>query len=166
MRLALIGFMGAGKSTVAKALAESLNQPLVELDGLIIQRSGLSSIREIFDLYGEKHFRDLESEALKTISQTGDMILSTGGGAVLRAENIECLKEKSCSICFLRTSFDVIVDRVKDLSERPLFNNLTSARELFEQRMPVYSTLADFEIDTSELDPSSVVSIIRAVIGE
>ena len=91
-KLILIGFMGAGKSTVATHLASRFNISVVEMDELIISRSGFGSIPEIFAAKGESFFRDLESEVARTLAQQSNLIISSGGGVIGRPENMEQLK--------------------------------------------------------------------------
>ena len=88
----LIGFMGVGKSTVAKLLAKELESTLVEMDETIEAETGME-ISKIFEKYGETYFRDLETELLKRITGGGGAVVSCGGGVVLRPENVRLMKE-------------------------------------------------------------------------
>ena len=90
----LIGFMGAGKSTIARSLVQKLNFPLIEMDERIVKEQGMP-ISEIFDRYGEEHFRDIESELVKTIGTLEPSVVSCGGGTVLRPENVENMKNEA-----------------------------------------------------------------------
>ena len=95
----LIGFMGAGKSTIAKALCKELQMQLVEMDARIVEEQGMS-INDIFAQYGEDHFRDIESQLILTLGEEGNTIVSCGGGVVVRPQNIEFMK-KSGKVVFL-----------------------------------------------------------------
>ena len=88
----LIGFMGCGKSTMSRLLTEKTGAELIEMDETIETESGMS-INEIFEKYGETHFRDLESQLISRITQKGGMVVSCGGGAILRPENVACMRE-------------------------------------------------------------------------
>ena len=145
----LIGFMGAGKSTIARGLVQKLNFPLIEMDERIVKEQGMP-ISEIFDRYGEEHFRDTESELVKTIGTLEPSVVSCGGGTVLRPENVENMK-KSGKIVFLTATPQTIYERVKNSSDRPILNghmNVPYIAELMEKRRPVYEGAAELTIST------------------
>ena len=145
----LIGFMGAGKSTIARSLVQKLNFPLIEMDERIVKEQGMP-ISEIFDRYGEEHFRDIESELVKTIGTLEPSVVSCGGGTVLRPENVENMK-KSGKIVFLTATPQTIYERVKNSSDRPILNghmNVPYIAELMEKRRPVYEGAAELTIST------------------
>ena len=145
----LIGFMGAGKSTIARSLVQKLNFPLIEMDERIVKEQGMP-ISEIFDRYGEEHFRDIESELVKTIGTLEPSVVSCGGGTVLRTENVENMK-KSGKIVFLTATPQTIYERVKNSSDRPILNghmNVPYIAELMEKRRPVYEGAAELTIST------------------
>ena len=104
--IALIGFMGAGKSTVAALLAKELGEELIETDAEIMRLAGLSSVNEIFDTKGEEYFRKLEKQVIKDSVKGGSSIISCGGGVVSDVESMEILKANAIVI-FLNTSFNV-----------------------------------------------------------
>lgn len=145
----LIGFMGAGKSTVAKALQRELHMRLIEMDARIVEEQGMS-INEIFDRYGEDHFRDIESGLVDAIGKEGGSIVSCGGGVVVRSRNTEAMK-KSGTIVFLTATPETIYERVKNSTERPILNGNMSVEyiaELMEKRRALYEAAADIRIAT------------------
>jgi shikimate kinase len=160
--VALIGFMGAGKSAASKALAERLGKKLVDVDSLIMHKAG-KSIPQIFREDGEIAFRELEIEVIKEISSGKNQVIDCGGGVVLNKINIDRLKQNSV-IVWLIASPEVIVRRtIMDGDGRPLLQGKdTSAKikDLLQKRQPFYEISSDIKIDTSELNISSMVEII------
>lgn len=145
----LIGFMGAGKSTIAKALCKELQMQLVEMDARIVEEQGMS-INDIFAQYGEDHFRDIESQLILTLGEEGNTIVSCGGGVVVRPQNIEFMK-KSGKVVFLSATPETIYERVKNSTDRPILNghmNVEYIAELMEKRRALYEAAADTRIDT------------------
>ena len=140
----LIGFMGCGKSTMAKLLSEETGYKLVEMDETIEAEVGMS-INEIFEKYGETHFRDLESQLVERIAKTGGAVVSCGGGAVLREQNRECMR-KNGKIIYLSATPETIYEHVKYSTNRPLLNgnmNVEYIAQLMEKRLPIYEDAAD-----------------------
>jgi shikimate kinase len=152
--VALIGFMGVGKTVVGKVLAKKLNWKFVELDLLIEQKAG-KSIPDIFQEDGEIAFRELEIEVTKEISQKERMIIACGGGIVLNQLNIDRLRQKSV-IVYLTASPEVIFKRIlRSGTERPLLKTSDKAleiRDLVKLREPFYERAADIKINTSKLN--------------
>ena len=145
----LIGFMGAGKSTIARELAAQTGAKQIEMDQLIEEQQGMA-ITEIFAQYGEVHFRDLETELLKSFSKEKNIVVSCGGGSVLREENAALMKE-SGKIILLTASPETIYERVKDCTDRPILNgnmNVDFIRGLMEKRRERYETVADVTVAT------------------
>lgn len=158
--IVLTGFMGAGKSVVGRKLAERLGLGVVDTDDVIEEESGME-ISEIFSRFGETRFRELESEAVQKVASLENSVIVTGGGVVLKAENITTLK-KNGSIVYLRASPEAIYNRVKDETHRPLLQVADPPgriRELLEQRTPFYAN-NDIEIDTTNLSVDEVVEEI------
>lgn len=165
-KVALIGFMGSGKSSIAPLLASRLDFRLVDIDAEIISRSGLATVSEIFSVHGEKFFRDLETEVASSFAQMSDIVISTGGGIIGRPVNIEQLKRGGGTIVFLRTTFETVTSRISDFSTRPLFRDIERARALFIERQPLYLKYADYVVDTDEKNPQTVCDdIIRKMVG-
>lgn len=158
--IVLIGFMGTGKSEVGKELAKTLGYKFIDTDELIERREGIS-VSEIFDKYGETYFRKIESEIIKAVSVMENVVISTGGGAVIRSENRMNLKRNSITIC-LTASPEVIYERTKDYDNRPLLktdDTYMRIKELLKEREPYYSE-ADIKIDTTQLEAQKVVETI------
>jgi shikimate kinase len=145
----LIGFMGSGKSTIAKALQKELGMPLVEMDARIVEEQGMT-INEIFERYGEAHFRDIESKLILTLGEEGNTIVSCGGGVVVRPENCEYMK-KNGTVVFLTAMPGTIYERVKNSNDRPILNghmNVEYIAQLMEKRQALYEAAADICIAT------------------
>ena len=157
--VALIGFMGVGKTVVGKALARKLNWEFIELDSLIEQKAG-KPIAEIFQQDGEIVFRGLEIEVTKEIAREKNLVIACGGGIVLNKINIDRLKEEGI-IVYLTASPRVILKRVSsEEGQRPLLeidNPTLTIRELLRFRKPFYERAADIKIDTSKLNVDEVV---------
>lgn len=166
--IALIGFMGVGKTAVGKALAEKLNKRFVELDALIEQRVG-KPIPDIFQQDGEIAFRQLEIEVTKEVARDEDQVIACGGGVVLNKINIDRLRKKSIMV-YLTASPKVILKRISAAGEeRPLLKTSDQARtvrEMLAFRKPFYERAADIKIDTSKLDINAVADQIITKIKE
>lgn len=151
--LMLIGFMGTGKTTVSSALSKITGLEEVDMDKYIVEKEGMS-IPEIFDKFGEAGFREKETEALKEIQQTKGKLVSCGGGVVLKDENVEIMKDGGV-ILLLTASPEVIFDRVKDNTDRPILNadmSLEHVKKLMDARRERYEYAADITINTDHSD--------------
>lgn len=150
--IVLSGMPGAGKSTVGKLLAQELNRPFFDLDEEIVRRAG-RSIPEIFATDGEATFRNLETEVLREVlaNQKG-IVLATGGGAVLRDENIDLL-HRNGKICFLDRPLEALLPT----SDRPLANSEEAIRRRYEERYERYCITADYRIDAD----ASIEEVVR-----
>ena len=159
----LIGFMGAGKSMIARALVKKTGAESAEMDELIERQQGMA-ITEIFQKYGEEHFRNLETELLRSLAEKTDLIVSCGGGSVLRDENAALMKENGC-IVLLTAAPETIYERVKDSKNRPVLNgnmNVAYIRELMEKRRARYEAVADIRIATDGKDADTICEEILA----
>lgn len=160
--IALIGFMGTGKTAVGKLLARKLGRKFIELDLLIKQLAG-KPIPEIFEQDGEIAFRELEIEATRKIAREQHTVIAGGGGIVLNKINIDRLKESS-RIVYLTASTEILLKRVSGVkNERPLLNVADQAlqiSELLRFRKPFYQRAADITINTSKLNIGSVTEHI------
>lgn len=161
----LIGFMGAGKSTVARELERRLGARRVEMDAAIAECEGMP-ISEIFEKYGESYFRDAETKLLRELASEEGIIVSCGGGAVLREENAALMKE--CGrIVLLQARPETIYARVKNSTERPILNgnmNVEYIRGLMEQRSGRYLAVADLIVETDEKSVSGIAEEILAAL--
>ena len=162
MNIVLCGMMGVGQSSVGIRVAELTRRKWVDTDLLIENRHG--RISDIFEYYGEARFRTLESELTAELSKETELVISTGGGLVLKPENSEMLKRNG-KIFFLRASFDELLLRVRADETRPLLKDTgkTAERlgELLAERTPVYEHVADVIVDT---DGKSVEEVAREVV--
>ena len=138
--LVLIGMPGSGKSAVGKILTETTGKPLADTDQLIVEKAG-KSIPEIFREDGEPAFRDLESEIIRELSLQGGQVISTGGGAVLRPENVTLLRQNG-RLFWLDRAPDSLVPT----DDRPLADTAAKMKQLYQEREPVYRASADMII--------------------
>lgn len=151
--IALIGFMGTGKTTISQALSRITGFEEVDVDKYIVDNAGME-ISDIFEKYGEQYFRDLETKALQEVQDRKGQIISCGGGAVLRDENVEILKQGSV-IVLLTATPETIFDRVKNHTHRPILNNdmsLEHVKELMDKREPRYQSVADIKVNVDDND--------------
>lgn len=161
MNLVLIGFMGTGKSTVAAYLSRQYDMEIVEMDELLARQEGMS-IPEIFQLHGEPYFRSLETKLLKNLQNCQNKIISCGGGAALREENVKEMK-KNGKVILLTASPETILERVKKDTSRPLLKDRKTPEgiaSLMAQRQENYLAAADFVIST---DHKSVAKICEEI---
>ncbi len=164
--IALVGFMGTGKTTIARRLAVELKADYIDLDDLIEDKEGMKIV-EIFKLKGEAYFRKVEKEIVSNISSQAGKVIACGGGVVLDEENVKNLKNNGLLIC-LRAKADVILERTKNYRHRPLLNaadKKAKVEELLHRREPFYAR-ADFSLDTSCLSEEEVVDKILAWIKD
>lgn len=162
--IVMIGFMGAGKSTVAEYLSTMFAMEVVEMDQEIVKEEGMS-IPDIFATYGEEYFRNLETNLLIEMQATKNTIVSCGGGAALREQNVKEMK-KNGKVVLLTAAPETILNRVKDSDDRPLLNgnkNVEFIANMMEQRRQKYETAADVIIHT---DNKSVLQICEEMIAK
>ena len=146
--IVLVGFMGSGKTTVGKLIAEATGMTLLDMDSIIEDRAG-KSINEIFADEGEAHFRSLERSLAQELAATEGNIISTGGGIVLNAQNIADFEKTGLVVCLLADS-ETVLDRVKHDSSRPLLAGDKESKiiQLLESRKTLYESI-HHKIDTS-----------------
>lgn len=156
--VALIGMMGAGKSTVGRVLGNLLGLPVSDSDAVIEQNSGMS-VAEIFRTKGEQAFRDQEAKVLADALATPEReIIGVAGGAVLRAETRAALKGQAF-VVWLRAPIEVLVERVKRRRiDRPMIADDPDGamRRIYVEREPIYESLADLVVDVHERSPSNI----------
>jgi shikimate kinase len=166
--IALIGFMGTGKTAVGRLLAEKLGKEFVELDAVIEKKAG-KSIPEIFRQSGEIGFRELEIEATGEVAGKKNTVIACGGGIVLNKINIDRLRGECVIVC-LTASPQVIIKRTSaDMEERPLLAVPDRARqveELLKFREPYYKRSADVTINTTRISADAVVGRIIKKLRE
>jgi shikimate kinase len=158
--------MGSGKSAVGKELARRLGMRLVELDNEIEKAEGVT-IKEIFNEYGEPYFRDRETEMVKQFASEDNVVISTGGGVVMREENMNALRDKGI-IVYLSAEPETVLERTKSSDERPLLNvvdPLQRIREILEFRKPYYEK-ADVVIATDIKTPLIIAEDVIQGIEE
>jgi shikimate kinase len=161
--IVLIGFMGTGKSSVGRVLEQHTGWPRYDTDELIAERAGMT-ITDIFDRHGEAAFRELETEALRELPTGAPAIIVTGGGVVLREENVSLLRALG-TLVNLTADLETLFERVARRNTRPLLRSDDPRRtlaELLNEREPFYRGAADLEIDTSALTHDEVA---RAVLS-
>ncbi|MGC2625715.1 MAG: shikimate kinase [Candidatus Udaeobacter sp.] len=164
--IVLIGMMGAGKSCVGRCLQRRTGLALHDIDEVVASKFGMS-IPEIFAEHGEKKFREAETEALRRMRAEEQTIIITGGGIVLRKENVEMLRSQGV-IVWLDGDEETLFARASRKQNRPLLqtNNLRkSFSEILSARRPVYANIAHIRIDTSVLTDEEVAVAILAKLG-
>ncbi len=163
--LILIGPMGSGKTTVGKQLAKRARMEFVDSDHMIEDRCGVS-ISTIFDIEGEDGFRKREAKMLQELCEQNNMVLATGGGAVMSEEN-RILLRKSGYVVYLQTSIETQLSRTQKTRNRPLLDNVDAQEkltELMEERGKLYEQEADLVVKSGERVVSKVVEeILQAV---
>lgn len=163
--LVLIGFMGAGKSVVGRELQRMTGFRLVDVDTEVERIEGIT-ISEIFATSGEAAFREVEAREIRRISEGRNQIISTGGGAVLRADNMEALEEGGIVIC-LTASAETVYARTMHNTDRPLLqveDPQGRIQEMLRQRRPYYDK-ASYVIDTEGKSPYTIASEILEAVG-
>lgn len=151
--IVLIGFMGAGKSTISEFLKTAFAMDVIEMDQIIAEREGMS-ISDIFEVYGEQYFRDLETNLLIEMQSRTNVVISCGGGTPMRECNVVEMK-KNGRVVLLTAKPETILDRVKDNHDRPLIENnktVSFIAELMEKRREKYEAAADIVIETDGKD--------------
>lgn len=166
MNITLIGMMGSGKTTVGIELEKALKTfSLVDVDSEIVKTRGLN-IPVIFEKFGESYFRELETSMIKEFLNKDNLIISTGGGAFENPENRKLLMENS-TVIYLKTSPDVIFERIKNETHRPLLSkdfSVDTISAIIEKRRRNYE-LAHFTIDTDFKSPYNIVTEISGCLN-
>ena len=157
MRVFLSGFMGAGKTTVGRLLAERLDWPFVDLDNLIEVTAG-QSVREIFEREGEAAFRARERVALAGALEQDPLLVATGGGTLANEDGLR-LARRHGLVVWLHPSFATIVQRIgaRGKADRPLFGDEAQALRLYQERLPIYRS-ADLIVDVSAAEEATEVA--------
>lgn len=166
VKIALSGFMGAGKSTVGKALAKELNLPCFETDILVVKESGRDSVRDIFERDGEIQFRELEREIWKELLEDDEepCVISMGGGLIIQEENWEAVKDiHDLCLVYLSAKFETICTRLDadKYSSRPLAREPHELEELYKFREPLYKARSHITLD---VDGKSVNEVVQEAL--
>lgn len=162
-KLVLIGYMGAGKSTIGRALAEQMQIPFLDMDTLIEEKQG-RCISDIFAQEGEAYFRELETAYLKELlEQKEEGVLSAGGGLPLRKENRELLRQMGYTV-YLQVSKETVLERLEGDKSRPLLqvaDKEEKIAKMIQNRHPIYLETADF---TVVVDGREVDTIVQEIV--
>lgn len=166
MNLILIGYRGAGKSSVGRLLAERLGWDLISTDAEIVLKAGLP-IPDIVQRFGWDHFRNLESAVCRELADKDHLIIDTGGGAILRPQNVENLKATG-SLVWLTVEVRTIIERIGGDTQRPSLTGAKSftdeVEEVLRERQPKYQAAADHIVATDEKSLSEVADTIMALL--
>lgn len=159
----LVGFMGAGKSTIARLLSHALDLDGRDLDTEIEQLSNCT-IPQIFEREGEAGFRKWETKALQQLMSQKPLVLATGGGVVTTPENWPLMRNLG-KIVALTIPFETVISRVKGGEGRPLAKDQQAMKMLFEQRQPLYN-MADYVVDCNDRSPMDIVNKICKLLSQ
>ncbi len=163
--VALIGFMGTGKTAVGQVLAKELNMSFLEMDALISSKAG-RPIPEIFEEDGEIGFREIEIEIAKRVAAEQHAVIACGGGVVLNWINIERLRESSVVVLLTASPSETLKRVSKEVGQRPLLegdDSLTRIRQMLRFRQPFYARAADISVNTSR---RSIAGVTEAIVAE
>ena len=158
--IVLVGFMGTGKTTIARGLSKNAGMKYISTDEMIEKKEGVS-INEIFTKKGEPYFRNAEKEVIAQASNMDNVVIDAGGGAVLNNDNIESLKNKGILVCLWAEPKDIF-ERTKKYTHRPLLkvrDPLKKIEELLDKRRPYYER-ADYHVNTSSVNIKEAISTI------
>jgi shikimate kinase len=159
--ISLIGFMGSGKTTIGKLLAERTGYLFIDLDR-IIELSESKTINEIFTCSGEEHFREIESKIIKKVYFNNKCVFACGGGVILRGENMKLIRRNS-TVFYLEISPREALNRLEGISDRPLLrkpDKLKNATALLESRNSIYKKYSDIIIQNEGSSAESAVDEI------
>jgi shikimate kinase len=162
----LVGMMGAGKSTIGRRLSARLRLPFVDADAEIEAAAGMS-IADIFEIHGEPHFRDGEARVIARLLDGGPSVLATGGGAFMRNETRNRIRDKAVSL-WLKADPDIILRRVRRRVDRPLLQTVDPAAtvaRLIEERHPIYAQ-ADLTIASRDVPHEKIVEECIAALHD
>jgi shikimate kinase len=172
MNVVLIGFRGSGKTTVGRALAERLGREFIDTDDHI-ERQAAMSIRDLFERHGESHFRTLESQAIAELSKLDGKVIATGGGAVLKYQNMQVFKRAGARTFFLEVGAETARRRIQadaaSRQRRPALTDEDPAveiRKLIEFRRPYYRQAADHVIAADDRKVEEIVEELLKILAE
>ncbi len=159
--IVLSGFMGSGKSTVGRRLAAALNMKFIDMDRYIEKKTG-KTVSEIFSECGEMHFRALETETARTLSRERHYVIATGGGTLMREENVKAFHEGGGRIYYLDVPLRALQERLKNDKRRPLLqteDRNAVIEKLLNERRPKYLNSADVVVDAG----APIVVVVRRI---
>jgi shikimate kinase len=166
MNIVLIGYRGTGKSTAGRLLAARLGRALVSTDAEIVTRAK-RTIPEIVAQEGWEYFRDLESDICRELANRDHLVIDTGGGAILRAQNVEALK-KTGTLFWLTASVETIVKRIGGDNQRPSLTGTKSfvdeIQDVLRERTPKYQSAADHVIATDDRSIDQLVETLLTLV--
>jgi shikimate kinase len=165
MNIVLIGFMGSGKSTVARQLSLVLNLPWIDLDELVCKKTNTKTIIDLFTAGGEPLLRETEIAIAKEYASKNNTIISTGGGTVLNQTTLDYFTKTGGKVIFLNAQFHTIEKRLAHDNSRPLFNHSEKAKTLYDFRLPLYHYYADQTIDVDNLSTEETALKIKEMIS-
>ncbi|MBD0316123.1 MAG: shikimate kinase [Nitrospiraceae bacterium] len=164
MNIVLIGYRGTGKSTVGRVLAGRLGRQLMSTDAEVVKRAG-QTIPEIVAQHGWEHFRDLESQVCQDLAGHEGLVIDTGGGAILRPENVEALR-KTGTLVWLTASVPTITRRIGGDTQRPSLTGVKSfvdeIKDVLQDRWPKYQAAAHHVVST---DDQSIERIVEEIVA-
>lgn len=161
-----IGLMGAGKTTIGKLLAKHLNKEFYDTDVEIEKRTGVK-IPVIFDLEGEAGFRKRETELIQELTLHNNIVMATGGGAVIAPQNQQLLKAHG-TVIYLRANVNELWYRTRNDKHRPLLQNVdihAKLEQLYAERNPIYTQTAHYIVDTGNQPVSTIIAKIEAMLN-
>jgi shikimate kinase len=156
----LIGFMGCGKSTLAKLLSQRLGFSWMDMDELVYQKTNTQNMHEVFAKGGELLLRETELAIVKEYASKSGYVISTGGGVVLNKIILDYFREGGSRVIFLHVPFEQIAERLKGDCSRPLFSNGASAKKMYDFRLPLYIQYAD---EIIEVDKETVEEVAEKI---
>lgn len=163
--LFLIGFMGCGKSTIADSLEKKWHFNRIEMDDELIRQAGMS-IPQIFEKYGEAHFRQMETDFLRSLAAGENQVISCGGGVAMRPENVELMRQGGTTVLLTATP-ETIYARIGQDENRPMLkgrHSVSGIAELMEIRRPHYEAAADLVISTDDKNADQICEEILAAL--
>jgi shikimate kinase len=161
----LVGMMGAGKTTLGKALAQRLGLAFVDMDRVLVEKTGVP-VTTIFEIEGEQGFRKRESCALAEVAAQGDHVIATGGGAVLAEENRRVMRETG-TVVYLRARIESLWERTRHDSARPLLKTPDprgTLERLLTERDPLYREAAHIVVDTGSQSAGTALGRVLAAL--
>ena len=163
MNVVLCGMPASGKTTVCNYLKKLSDMQAVDTDALIVEKHG--KIAKIFEEFGEERFRQIETEICKALTNCQNLIIATGGGCVLREQNVNFLKANG-KIFYLKAKFETLLSRLQGDTSRPLLKGDLKQNlfALYSARSAVYESVADYIIQTDQLSPKQVANQILNII--